>query len=82
MLLSLGELGETLILGNDRTWLLILGMSGLIILFWFVAGSVALRYLVCPFCDLLIDEWPIHARFLGAVHWCHVMHVRSVGCHR
>lgn len=29
-----------------RTWLLILGMSGLIILFWFVANSVALRYLV------------------------------------
>ena len=28
------------------SWALILGMSGLIILFWFVAGGVALRYLV------------------------------------
>ncbi|KIP10270.1 hypothetical protein PHLGIDRAFT_28525 [Phlebiopsis gigantea 11061_1 CR5-6] len=28
------------------TWVLILGMSGLIILFWFVAGGVALRYFV------------------------------------
>ncbi|CAL1703338.1 unnamed protein product [Somion occarium] len=31
---------------NWITWVLILGMSGLIILFWFVAQSVALRYLV------------------------------------
>ncbi|KAM5542736.1 hypothetical protein V8D89_003697 [Ganoderma adspersum] len=31
---------------NWLTWLLILGMSGLIILFWFVAGGVALRYFV------------------------------------
>jgi len=28
------------------TWLLILGMTGLVILFWFVAGGVALRYFV------------------------------------
>lgn len=28
------------------TWLLILGMSGLIVLFWFVGGGVALRYFV------------------------------------
>ncbi|KAF9032911.1 peptidase M50B-like-domain-containing protein [Panaeolus papilionaceus] len=28
------------------TWLLILGMSGLIVLFWFVGGGIALRYLV------------------------------------
>jgi len=28
------------------TWFLILGMTGLIILFWFVAGGVALRYFV------------------------------------
>lgn len=28
------------------SWLLILGMSGLILLFWFVGGGVALRYLV------------------------------------
>lgn len=31
---------------NWLTWLLILGMSGLIILFWFVGESVALRYFV------------------------------------
>jgi hypothetical protein len=31
---------------NIRSWLLILGMSGLIVLFWFVAGGVALRYFV------------------------------------
>ncbi len=30
-----------------RTWALILGMSGLIVLFWFVGGGVALRYFVC-----------------------------------
>ncbi|TRM59822.1 peptidase M50B-like-domain-containing protein [Schizophyllum amplum] len=28
------------------TWVLIVGMSGLIVLFWFVAGGVALRYFV------------------------------------
>ncbi|PSR71867.1 hypothetical protein PHLCEN_2v12252, partial [Hermanssonia centrifuga] len=28
------------------TWVLILGMSGVIILFWFVKGGVALRYFV------------------------------------
>ena len=28
------------------TWVLILGMSGIIVLFWFVKGGVALRYLV------------------------------------
>ncbi|KZT24037.1 hypothetical protein NEOLEDRAFT_1068187 [Neolentinus lepideus HHB14362 ss-1] len=31
---------------NWLTWVLILGMAGLIILFWFVANGVALRYLV------------------------------------
>ncbi|KAH9069419.1 peptidase M50B-like-domain-containing protein [Lactarius deliciosus] len=31
---------------NLLTWVLLLGMSGLIILFWFVKGGVALRYLV------------------------------------
>ncbi|CDO68927.1 hypothetical protein BN946_scf185000.g70 [Trametes cinnabarina] len=31
---------------NWLTWLLILGMSGLIVLFWFVAGGVALRFFV------------------------------------
>jgi len=31
---------------NMLTWLLILGMVGLIVLFWFVGGGVALRYFV------------------------------------
>ena len=29
-----------------RTWVLILGMSGIIVLFWFVSGGSALRYFV------------------------------------
>ena len=29
-----------------RTWLLILGMSGIIVMFWFVENSIALRYFV------------------------------------
>ncbi|KAF9068320.1 peptidase M50B-like-domain-containing protein [Rhodocollybia butyracea] len=46
------------------TWVLILGMTGLIVLFWFVAGGVALRYLVlfigvmsCLYClwDIIDD---------------------------
>jgi len=31
---------------NILTWVLIFGMSALIVLFWFVAGGIALRYLV------------------------------------
>jgi len=31
---------------NWLTWLLILGMTGMIVLFWFVAGGAALRYFV------------------------------------
>jgi len=31
---------------NWLTWVLILGMSGLIVMFWFIAGGVALRYFV------------------------------------
>ncbi|KAF8177620.1 peptidase M50B-like-domain-containing protein [Pholiota molesta] len=31
---------------RERSWLLILGMSGLIVLFWFISGGIALRYLV------------------------------------
>ena len=33
----------------SRTWALILGMTGLIVLFWFVGGGVALRYFVSVF---------------------------------
>jgi hypothetical protein len=32
--------------GLRRTWILVLGMSGLIIMFWFVADSIALRFFV------------------------------------
>lgn len=35
--------------GIYRSWVLILGVSGLIVLFWFVGGGVALRYLVSAF---------------------------------
>ena len=43
--------------GFCRTWLLILGMSGLIVLFWFVAGGVALRYFVsCLFIRALLPS--------------------------
>ncbi|VDB84589.1 unnamed protein product [Peniophora sp. CBMAI 1063] len=31
---------------NWLTWVLIIGMTGLIVLFWFVAGGVALRYFI------------------------------------
>ncbi|RDB24261.1 hypothetical protein Hypma_008574 [Hypsizygus marmoreus] len=31
---------------NILTWVLIFGMSGLIVMFWFVAGGIALRYFV------------------------------------
>ncbi|KDR81961.1 hypothetical protein GALMADRAFT_240311 [Galerina marginata CBS 339.88] len=31
---------------NWLSWLLIIGMAGLIVLFWFVAGGIALRYLI------------------------------------
>jgi hypothetical protein len=35
--------------GLLRTWILVLGMSGLIIMFWFVADSIALRFFVSFF---------------------------------
>jgi len=34
------------VLNGYSTWLLIFGMAGLIVMFWFVAGGVALRYFV------------------------------------
>ncbi|TFK18385.1 hypothetical protein FA15DRAFT_675325 [Coprinopsis marcescibilis] len=49
---------------NWLTWVLILGMSGLIVVFWFVAGSIALRFFVlfigvmsCLYClwDIIDD---------------------------
>ena len=39
---------RSLFFRNDsRTWLLILGMSGLVVLFWLVADGLALRFFVC-----------------------------------
>lgn len=40
---------------NWLTWVLVIGMAGLIVAFWFIADSIALRYLVlfivsCPIC--------------------------------
>jgi hypothetical protein len=66
---------------RNRTWALLLGMSGLIILFWFLEGGEALRYLVSSFSYLLTA--PVaHRVVLGAVHRRHVVLVRPLGCHR
>lgn len=37
-----------------RTWVLLLGMSGLIILFWFLEGGEVLRYLVSFFMKTIL----------------------------
>ena len=54
-------------------------MSGLIILFWFVADAVALRYFVgisrVGFNERANDVPP------GTVCWRYVLYVRPVGCH-
>lgn len=42
---------------NWLTWALIAGMTGLIVLFWFVAGGIALRYFVRSKCKIL---WLVH----------------------
>ncbi len=57
-----------------RTWLLILGMSGLIVLFWFVGEGVALRYFVSPVGDCpggSLTSLTLTS-VLGPVHRCHV----------
>ena len=61
-----------------RTWVLILGMSGLIVLFWFVAEGEALRYLV------RIPSLPIRPMFVTGlfsdfVYWCHVRSLCYLG---
>ena len=58
---------------------MILGMSGLIVLFWFVAGGVALRYFVSNSCPLAVSGL---MQLLGPIHRRHVLHVCSVGCRR
>ena len=57
-----------------RSWILILGMSGLIVLFWFVAGGVALRYLVrIDFISILLyvlTFFLFRYSLLGSCHAC------------
>lgn len=64
-----------------RTWFLILGMSGIIVLFWFVGGGVALRFLVSYFLRPFTAETHYSCFLQGTVYRCHVMYVRSLGCH-
>jgi len=52
--------------------MLILGMSGLIVLFWFVGGGVALRYLVCWFSVFIVSERLIFLSRLCSSVSCHV----------
>ena len=63
-----------------RSWVLILGMSGLIVLFWFVGESAALRYFVSiSFTNLFLH---VLTFFSGTFHWGHVMLVLRMGCDR
>ena len=67
-----------------RSWVLILGMSGLIVLFWFVGGGAALRYLV----SIGLTNLSLHVLHLfffppkGTLYWGHVMPVLCMGCDR
>ena len=60
-----------------RTWALIGGMSGLIVLFWFVEGGIALRYFVGLFRLFARIRSPCP---LDPVYRCHVGSIRSLGC--
>jgi hypothetical protein len=67
-----------------RSWVLILGMSGLIVLFWFVGEGVALRYFVSiEFSNL---SRPCSYFFFfsssGTLYRGHVMLVLLMGCDR
>jgi hypothetical protein len=55
-------------------------MSGLIILFWFLEGGVALRFLVSILSSPGV--YIVHTRVVGVVRWCYVVLVRPLGCHR
>ena len=64
-----------------RSWILILGMSGLIVLFWFAGGGVALRYLVgIGFTGLSFDVLTLPSS--GTLYWGHVMFVLCMGYNR
>jgi hypothetical protein len=68
-----------------RTWVLLLGMSGLIILFWFLKGGEVLRYLVSPRIKTVSLPLPFFFGFLkracviGSVHWRHVVPLCPLG---
>ena len=64
--------------------MLLLGMSGLIVLFWFLKGGEVLRYFVSwTRVPLLAAAWLIGAGVsLGAIRWRHVMPLRPLGRHR
>lgn len=71
---------QRLMLLSLRSWILIIGMSGLIVLFWFVAGGAALRYLVSI---VLLTYLSIFLLFSsGTLYWGHVMFVLRMGCDR
>lgn len=59
----------------NRTWILILGMSGLIVLFWFVKGGVALRYLVSSHFQLLNHSYQacLQVLFIGVMSCMYVL---------
>jgi hypothetical protein len=67
-----------------RTWVLLLGMSGLIVLFWFLKGGEVLRYFVSwTRVPLLAAAWLIDAGVsLGVIRGRHVMPLRPLGRHR
>lgn len=55
-------------------------MMGLIVLFWFVAEGVALRYFVDIFTN--ISYVNLTSNLADIVHWGHELHVRCMGCNR
>lgn len=58
---------------NWLTWALIAGMTGLIVLFWFVAGGVALRYFVSFSLRCIF----MHRAYSG---FCQVLFVGVMNC--
>ena len=57
---------------------MIFGMSALIVAFWFIAQGVALRYFVSE-----AQYHPLYTETcVGSIYRCHVVSLRSLGCHR
>jgi phosphate starvation-inducible membrane PsiE len=66
-----------------RSWVLILGMSGLIVFFWFIGGGVALRYFVSiGFTNLSLHVLTLFFFSKGTFCWSYVMFVLRMGCDR